>query len=170
MNAAEITDKLGLHSLRNRVWYIQVIYILTVYSAPLSTLNHFHSLFRQRARLPVTAFTRAWTGYQTSWRTQTAKHLVRPPLWFLRRTKNIRKKTLVVSWLCLPCLTKGEFSNRKSSLHQTPHLQHRCENWVEKYIPVRSLGCSASSREKSRGFTFNRRQVWLHTALHFCPL
>ena len=24
MNAAEITDKLGLHSLRNRVWYIQV--------------------------------------------------------------------------------------------------------------------------------------------------
>ena len=25
MNAAEITDKLGLHSLRNRNWYIQVI-------------------------------------------------------------------------------------------------------------------------------------------------
>ena len=24
MNAAEITDKLGLHSLRNRLWYIQV--------------------------------------------------------------------------------------------------------------------------------------------------
>ena len=24
MNAAEITDKLGLHSLRNRNWYIQV--------------------------------------------------------------------------------------------------------------------------------------------------
>jgi ADP-ribosylation factor protein 1 len=23
MNAAEITDKLGLHSLRNRRWYIQ---------------------------------------------------------------------------------------------------------------------------------------------------
>ena len=23
MNAAEITDKLGLHSLRNRLWYIQ---------------------------------------------------------------------------------------------------------------------------------------------------
>ena len=23
MNAAEITDKLGLHSLRNRTWYIQ---------------------------------------------------------------------------------------------------------------------------------------------------
>jgi ADP-ribosylation factor protein 1 len=23
MNAAEITDKLGLHSLRNRNWYIQ---------------------------------------------------------------------------------------------------------------------------------------------------
>ena len=25
MNAAEITDKLGLHSLRNRNWYIQVL-------------------------------------------------------------------------------------------------------------------------------------------------
>ena len=25
MNAAEITDKLGLQSLRNRTWYIQVI-------------------------------------------------------------------------------------------------------------------------------------------------
>ena len=26
MNAAEITDKLGLHSLRNRNWYIQVTF------------------------------------------------------------------------------------------------------------------------------------------------
>ena len=37
MNAAEITDKLGLHSLRNRNWYIQVRqpppWLLTV-SAP----------------------------------------------------------------------------------------------------------------------------------------
>lgn len=24
MNAAEVTDKLGLHTLRNRNWYIQV--------------------------------------------------------------------------------------------------------------------------------------------------
>ncbi len=31
MNAAEITDKLGLHSLRNRNWYIQV-------SAPLAAI------------------------------------------------------------------------------------------------------------------------------------
>lgn len=28
MNAAEITDKLGLHGLKNRTWYIQVIVIL----------------------------------------------------------------------------------------------------------------------------------------------
>ena len=28
MNAAEITDKLGLHSLRNRNWYIQVRHYL----------------------------------------------------------------------------------------------------------------------------------------------
>ena len=30
MNAAEITDKLGLHSLRNRNWYIQVKRIFTL--------------------------------------------------------------------------------------------------------------------------------------------
>ena len=30
MNAAEITDKLGLHSLRNRNWYIQVRQIFTL--------------------------------------------------------------------------------------------------------------------------------------------
>ena len=30
MNAAEITDKLGLHSLRNRNWYIQVKRPITV--------------------------------------------------------------------------------------------------------------------------------------------
>ena len=30
MNAAEITDKLGLHSLRNRNWYIQVKQIFTL--------------------------------------------------------------------------------------------------------------------------------------------
>ena len=39
MNAAEITDKLGLHSLRNRNWYIQVkimeksrLEIMTIFS------------------------------------------------------------------------------------------------------------------------------------------
>lgn len=32
MNAAEITDKLGLHSLRNRNWYIQVsLYLYTIH-------------------------------------------------------------------------------------------------------------------------------------------
>ena len=30
MNAAEITDKLGLHSLRNRNWYIQVRTYITI--------------------------------------------------------------------------------------------------------------------------------------------
>jgi ADP-ribosylation factor protein 1 len=29
MNAAEITDKLGLHGLRQRTWYIQVCPVLT---------------------------------------------------------------------------------------------------------------------------------------------
>ena len=36
MNAAEITDKLGLHSLRNRNWYIQVKKALIIY------LQQFH--------------------------------------------------------------------------------------------------------------------------------
>lgn len=30
MNAAEITDKLGLHGLRQRTWYIQVSHYLTL--------------------------------------------------------------------------------------------------------------------------------------------
>ena len=32
MNAAEITDKLGLHSMRNRNWYIQVKNAENIYS------------------------------------------------------------------------------------------------------------------------------------------
>jgi ADP-ribosylation factor protein 1 len=32
MNAAEITDKLGLHSMRNRNWYIQVKNTENIYS------------------------------------------------------------------------------------------------------------------------------------------
>lgn len=38
MNAAEITDKLGLHSLRNRNWYIQV-------NCPVVFNQQFYNLF-----------------------------------------------------------------------------------------------------------------------------
>ena len=41
MNAAEITDKLGLHSLRNRNWYIQVKTALGNLSAIFSSSKHF---------------------------------------------------------------------------------------------------------------------------------
>ena len=42
MNAAEITDKLGLHSLRNRNWYIQVSLIF---------LTRGRNLLKERIRL-----------------------------------------------------------------------------------------------------------------------
>jgi len=48
MNAAEITDKLGLHSLRNRNWYIQVIINFTNFflkNMP-DFLNHFFPFFQ----------------------------------------------------------------------------------------------------------------------------
>ena len=32
MNAAEITDKLGLHGLRQRTWFIQVCVLLYLYA------------------------------------------------------------------------------------------------------------------------------------------
>ena len=52
MNAAEITDKLGLHSLRNRNWYIQVKTALRKFKLEIS----LHPTFcRQRVRHPGTA-------------------------------------------------------------------------------------------------------------------
>ena len=57
MNAAEITDKLGLHSLRNRNWYIQVkIALKNLPAAVFSSYKHLHC--RQRARHLETACTR----------------------------------------------------------------------------------------------------------------
>lgn len=46
MNAAEITDKLGLHNLKQRTWFIQVCTI--VLSTRVCILTHFFD-----ARLPV---------------------------------------------------------------------------------------------------------------------
>jgi ADP-ribosylation factor protein 1 len=43
MNAAEITDKLGLHGLRQRTWYIQVGYLS----------SRFHVVSSSHFRLPV---------------------------------------------------------------------------------------------------------------------
>lgn len=57
MNAAEITDKLGLHSLRQRawVWLYQLQGLVPVTDLRLSTSN-------QPVQLLVTAFTKDWNG------------------------------------------------------------------------------------------------------------
>ena len=60
MNAAEITDKLGLHSLRNRNWYIQVREKKG--RKKPNSLN----IIRQLAQLLGTGCTRGWTGSATS--------------------------------------------------------------------------------------------------------
>ena len=57
MNAAEITDKLGLHGLRQRTWYIQVRQIDADVVAKFLIVCH-----RLRARLAEMACTRVWSG------------------------------------------------------------------------------------------------------------
>jgi hypothetical protein len=55
MNAAEITDKLGLHGLRQRTWYIQVSHRFRF--LPCLTI-----LRRRRVLPPVTVCTRVLSG------------------------------------------------------------------------------------------------------------
>ena len=58
MNAAEITDKLGLHSLRNRNWYIQVRLLSSVLF-----FNHLQTFFsRQPVQHQEMVFTKGWIG------------------------------------------------------------------------------------------------------------
>ena len=57
MNAAEITDKLGLHSLRNRNWYIQVNNLHGFLGYIVNLLG-----FRPLVRLQEMVCTRAWIG------------------------------------------------------------------------------------------------------------
>ena len=88
MNAAEITDKLGLHSLRNRNWYIQVRGIVTILIqwrpkcvvVLTKVVTFFH--FRQPAPPLVTASTKASTGLATSSRTPLAE------LFFFTKTES----------------------------------------------------------------------------------
>ena len=61
MNAAEITDKLGLHSLRQRGWYIQ------------STCATASGTSRRAARRRATASTRASTGCRPRSRSARAR-------------------------------------------------------------------------------------------------
>jgi len=59
MNAAEITDKLGLHGLRQRTWFIQVRRRLT----PSANAHPLPSLpFRPHVQPPETVSTRVWSG------------------------------------------------------------------------------------------------------------
>jgi hypothetical protein len=57
MNAAEITDKLGLHSLRQRAW-------VSTFSNGPSKLLTFSSTFNPPALHPEMASTKVWSGLQ----------------------------------------------------------------------------------------------------------
>ena len=57
MNAAEITDKLGLHGLRQRTWYIQV----GLYHSNTPTLFQTIS-YRLHVLHLETVFMRVWSG------------------------------------------------------------------------------------------------------------
>lgn len=60
MNAAEITDKLGLHSLRQRAWVSpSVEYTLLL---PQQRLTKNPSTSNPPAPLPETVSTRVWNG------------------------------------------------------------------------------------------------------------
>ena len=59
MNAAEITDKLGLHSLRQRAWVCAIL--LAIVSLTKSLILLF-STFNQLALLLVTVCMRVWNG------------------------------------------------------------------------------------------------------------
>lgn len=57
MNAAEITDKLGLHSLRQRAW-------VRLLSTPaIAFADVMLSISNQLVLLPVTVFTKGWNGW-----------------------------------------------------------------------------------------------------------
>lgn len=62
MNAAEITDKLGLHSLRNRLWYIQVWDLPRVIRESSVERASAFSLKRLPVRRAVMACTRVSSG------------------------------------------------------------------------------------------------------------
>ena len=66
MSAAEVTEKLGLQSLRQRNWYIQVTARVLVLVA-LSDALLFFVLLRPLAPHPARACTRALTGCPPSW-------------------------------------------------------------------------------------------------------
>ena len=57
MNAAEITDKLGLHGLRQRTWFIQVRD-----NKPLLSLSPKLYFSRRLAPPPVTVSMKGWNG------------------------------------------------------------------------------------------------------------
>lgn len=59
MNAAEITDKLGLHGLRQRTWYIQVSFAYVSMDASCS----YTSFYRLLVLPPVMVFTKVLNGW-----------------------------------------------------------------------------------------------------------
>ena len=59
MNAAEITDKLGLHSLRQRAWVCTLSHLVRL------RLTHCHSTSSPHAPHRATVFTKDWNGSAT---------------------------------------------------------------------------------------------------------
>lgn len=59
MNAAEITDKLGLHSLRNRAWVCFFSFSLCILKF---ATNNRSSTSNQPVLLPGMVFMRDWNG------------------------------------------------------------------------------------------------------------
>lgn len=56
MNAAEITDKLGLHSLRQRAW----VRLLSISAVPFA--NVMYSISNQLVPLLAMVFMKGWNG------------------------------------------------------------------------------------------------------------
>lgn len=74
MNAAEITDKLGLHGLRQRTWYIQVNHEDFSFCArQLMTPNRLH------APLLAMVYTKVWSGCRPTSSAKLRWWLILPP-------------------------------------------------------------------------------------------
>ena len=60
MNAAEITDKLGLHSLRQRAWVC--IRLMNIASETMNDTDNFSSISNRLVLLLEMVFTKVWNG------------------------------------------------------------------------------------------------------------
>jgi len=78
MNAAEITDKLGLQALRQRTWYIQVRHLFPQSSDPLTV-----DIARLHVPLPVMDCMRVWSGWRPILSVGLKRYVVFCHVWIL---------------------------------------------------------------------------------------